>query len=90
MLKLITILNKISLENITAKLLILIFYFYSDSIIKKKIENYFFKPLLHMAPMRYEIDSTNGRMLTLQNDEGGKSPNLSPSSVSILNTDIPQ
>lgn len=58
MLKLITILNKISLEkNITAKLLILIFYFYSDSIIKKKIENYFFKPLLHMAPMRYEIDS---------------------------------
>lgn len=57
MLKLITILNKISLENITAKLLMLIFYFYSDSIIKKKIENYFFKPLLHMAPMRYEIDS---------------------------------
>lgn len=79
MLKLITILNKISLENITAKLLILIL-FYSDSIIKK----------LKMAPMRYEIDSTIGRMLTLHNDEGGKSPNLSPSSVSILNTDIPQ
>lgn len=57
MLKLITILNKISLENITAKLLILILYFYSDSIIKKKKENHFFKPLLHMAPMRYEIDS---------------------------------
>lgn len=43
-----------------------------------------------MAPMQYEIDSTIGRMLTLHNDEGGKSPNLSPSSVSILNTDIPQ
>lgn len=57
MLKLIIILNKISLDNIIAKLLILIFYFYFDLIIKKKIENYFFKFFLYMVLMRFEIDS---------------------------------
>lgn len=53
MLKLITILNKVCLENITVKLLIRI-NFYFDSIIKNKMKSYFVDPLLHTAAKNWD------------------------------------
>lgn len=53
MLKLITILNKVSLENITVKLLILILFLFQFNN-KKKMKRYFVKPLLHTAAKNWD------------------------------------